>query len=86
MAAFQAVGGLHPEEHSHIIVRRPELDHLLAHVQNGDLYVALSSRRQTGKTTLLYQLQARLHGHGYGVVYLDLSGLNDLSKAQFYRL
>jgi hypothetical protein len=85
MAVFQAVGGLHPEEHSRIIVQRPELDHLLAHVENGDLYVALSSPRQTGKTTLLYQLQARLHGHGYGVVYLDLSGLNDLSKAQFYQ-
>jgi hypothetical protein len=85
MAVFQAGGGLHPEEHRRIIVQRAELDRILAHIHSGDLYVALSGPRQTGKTTLLYQLQTRLHGHGYGVVYIDLSGLSDLNKAQFYQ-
>jgi len=85
MAIFETGGALHPEEHFHIMVQRPELDRILAHIQNDDLYVALQSPRQTGKTTLLYQIQARLHGHGYGAVYLDLSGLSDLRKAQFYQ-
>jgi hypothetical protein len=85
MAVFTAGGGLNPEQHASIIVWRQELDHILAHIQSGDLYIALRSARQTGKTTLLYQIQTRLHGHGYGVVHLDLSGRSDLSKAQFYQ-
>lgn len=85
MAVFIAGRPLNPKEHRDIIVQRPELDRILAHMQSGDLYVALCSPPQTGKTTLLYQIRDRLHGRGYGVVYLDLGGLSDLSKAEFYQ-
>ncbi len=85
MVVFKAGGALNPEEHCNIIVHRAELDLFIKHIENGELYIALRSPRQTGKTTLLYQIQACLHGQGYGVVFLDLSGLNDLDKADFYQ-
>ncbi|MBI1930704.1 AAA-like domain-containing protein, partial [Candidatus Poribacteria bacterium] len=85
MTPFKAGGALNPEEYSHIIVHRPELDRILDHIDKEDLYIALRSPRQTGKTTLLYQIMAHLHGHGWGVVHLDLSGLSNLDGPAFYQ-
>ncbi len=72
MTQFEYRGALNPDDHRDIIVPRPELDRIQTHIANADLYIALRSPRQTGKTTLLFQLQANLHGHGYGAAYVDL--------------
>ncbi len=85
MGIFKAGGGLNPKRYENIIVHRAELDRILNHIENEELYIALRSPRQTGKTTLLYQIQAHLHGHGYGVAYLDLSNVGDLNKVEFYQ-
>ncbi|MGK7875348.1 MAG: AAA-like domain-containing protein [Xenococcaceae cyanobacterium] len=85
MTAFIAGGALNPQKHQNIIIHRPELDLILEHLEREDLYIILQSPRQTGKTTLLYQIQDCLHGKGYGVVYLDLAGLNHLSESEFYQ-
>ncbi len=84
MTIFKASGALNPEDHRNIIVHRIELDEIITHIENKDEYLVLQAPTQSGKTTLLYQIQSRLHQHGYGVVYLDLSLLADLEPAQFY--
>ena len=81
MTVFKSGGGLDPEADRNIIIERPELDRVFAHIKTEDLYVALRSPRQTGKTTLLFQLQSRLQESGYGAAYIDLGGL---SEAAFY--
>ena len=82
MTIFEPGGALDLEEHQNIIIQRPELDDVLNHIKKKRHYIALRSPRQMGKTTFLYQIQACLHGHDYGVVYVDLSGLG---KAMFYQ-
>lgn len=84
MTVFEASGALNPDEHHNIIVHRVELDKIIAHIEKDDDYVVLQAPTQSGKTTLLYQIHSRLHQHGYGVVYLDLSPLSDLETSQFY--
>ena len=84
MTIFQTSGALNPEEHRDIIAQRVELDGIITHLENKDDYIVLQAPTQSGKTTLLYQIHSRLHNHGYGVVYLDLSLLADLEPAQFY--
>ncbi|NEP13554.1 MAG: AAA family ATPase [Symploca sp. SIO2C1] len=84
MTVFETSGALNPEEHRNIIVNRVELDEIITHIENQDQYAVIQAPTQSGKTTLLYQIQSRLHQHGYGVVYLDLSSLDDLEPAQFY--
>ncbi len=84
MTVFETSGALNPEEQSNIIVERVELYEIIAHIENKDEYVVIQAPTQSGKTTLLYQIHARLHQHSYGVVYLDLSLLGDLEPAQFY--
>ncbi len=84
MTSFISGGALHPVDHSDIIVNRPELGVIIDHIEGHDTYIALNSSRQTGKTTLLYQIQSHLHKKGYGVFYIDLAWLNDLTKAEFY--
>ena len=84
MTVFETSGALNPEEHRNIIVQREELEEIIAHIENQDEYVVLQAPTQSGKTTLLYQIHAHLHQHGYSVVYLDLSPLGDLEPAQFY--
>lgn len=84
MTVFETSGALHPEDHRNIIVHRVELDKIIAHIENRDEYVVLQAPTQSGKTTLLYQIYFRLHRHGYGVVYLDLSALGGLEPDQFY--
>lgn len=85
MTVFVAGGALNPEKHRKIIINRPELNLILDSIKFKDEYIILNSPSQTGKTTLLYQIQAQLHGNNYGVVYLDLSGLSNLNKAEFYQ-
>lgn len=85
MTIYETAGGLNPEEHRDIIIHRPVLNRILSHIENEDNYIALGSPRQTGKTTLLFQIQDCLHGPDYGVAYLDLSGLDNLDEADFYQ-
>jgi len=85
MTVFKAGGGLNSERYQDIIVRRSEMDRILSHVEDEDLYIALKSPRQTGKTTLLYQVQQQLTSQRYGVAYLDLSDFSGLSEDEFYQ-
>lgn len=88
MTSFISRGPLNPERHDNIIVHRKELDDILKHIKTGtdqEGYVALRAPRQTGKTTLLYQVRHHLHGKGYGVAYIDLQGLNNLKEEAFYQ-
>ncbi|MBW4473848.1 MAG: AAA-like domain-containing protein [Stenomitos rutilans HA7619-LM2] len=84
MNTFQAGGPLNPNEARIAIIRREEFDRIIRHAINESLYIALNSPRQTGKATLLNQVRCDLHGQGYGVAFLDFSGLNDLTKSEFY--
>ncbi len=85
MTSYITKGPLHPEEHKCQIIDRPELDRLLDNIIKDDSYIALGNPRQTGKTTLLFQIQAKLHKKNYGVVYIDLEGMNDKNKSEFYK-
>lgn len=77
---------LNKPDHRRVLVERSEFDQMCAHiVANRDEPLAICSPRQTGKTTLLFQLQHHFQSRGYGVVYLILQGLKDLSRADFYR-
>ena len=84
MVIFVAGGPLNPTEHQNIIVRRPEFDIILNNIENSDLYIALTSPRQTGKTTLLYQIRSYLNKIGYGAVYIDLENYSELDEDSFY--
>jgi len=84
---FKTRGPLDPVNDSAIYVPRPELDQLLraAQLTRVDAYLALLSSRQTGKTTLLYQLRHRLRPRGYGVALIDLAVVLDQPEDQLYR-
>jgi hypothetical protein len=86
MTSFVAGGPLNPVMHKDVIIDRPQLSRILKHIENKDKYIALQGPRQTGKTTLLFQVKARLHGHGYGVAYVTLGGRNQLSQEKFYQM
>lgn len=86
MSVFRAGGGLNPHQDKDIIVKRREFDQIINHIESEDLYIAIRSPRQTGKTTLLFQAQAYLNSTGYGVAYVDLSDFFDLSKEEFYQI
>ncbi len=83
MGIFKPGGPLAPNDP--VNIHRKELNEIHGQVERGDLYIALLSPRQTGKTTLLYQVQDELHGKGYGVVYLDLENLGGLDELTFYQ-
>lgn len=85
MTNFVAGGPLNPTEHKNIIVHRPQFDLVVENIISSDLYIALASPRQTGKTTLLYQVQSYLSEQGYGVAYIDLENYDDLDKTSFYQ-
>lgn len=85
MATFVAGGPLNPIENQNIIIYRSQLASILEDIINGNLYISLTSPRQTGKTTLLYQIQASLSKQGYGVVYIDFENCDDLDKTNFYQ-
>jgi len=84
---FQTRGPLDPVKHAAVFVERPEGDEIIhlarqAHVSN---YVALLSSRQTGKTTLLYQVRRRLQERHYAVAFVDLSVLGDQDEPACYQ-
>ncbi len=84
---FKTRGQLDAEKDAAIFVPRPELERLWRAMQTPavDSYYAILSARQTGKTTLLYQLRARLRGLGFGAALLDLNIVRVQSEANFYR-
>ncbi len=84
---FKVRGPLDPVNDSAICVARPELDQLLRAVNapTVDAYVAILSSRQTGKTTLLYQLRQRVRPRGIGVALIDLALVRDQPEDQLYR-
>lgn len=83
---FKTRGPLDPVNDSAIYVPRPELDQLLRAAQATvvDAYLALLSSRQTGKTTLLYQLRHRLRPRRLGVALIDLAFVRDQSEEDLY--
>lgn len=87
MTSFVAGGPLNPRRHGNIILERAELDSIIQQVTKRNNYLILKSPRQTGKTTLLFQIENRFDGQDqYCVVYLDL-GLfgNNTEQEQFYQ-
>ena len=83
MTTFITGGPLNPVKHSNILIDRIELYEIIDHIKNEDNYIVLESARQTGKTTLLYQVQYLLHNN-YGIVYLDFNKINKQREANFY--
>ncbi len=83
---FKTRGPLDPVTDNKIIAPRPELDQLerAAQAPRVDAYFAILGSRQTGKTTLLYQLHHRLRPRGYGVALLDLASVRDQPEQQLY--
>ncbi len=84
---FKTRGPLDPVADHAILIERPELKQLVRAMEapTVDAYYAILSARQTGKTTLLYQLRARVRADGYGAALLDLAGVRDQPEADFYR-
>ncbi|MCI0476749.1 MAG: ATP-binding protein, partial [Anaerolineales bacterium] len=84
---FKTRGPLDPVNDSAIYVPRPELEQLsrAAQATTVDAYLAILSSRQTGKTTLLYQLRHRLRPRGLGVALIDLAVIRDQSEDHLYR-
>ncbi|HEX7594022.1 MAG TPA: AAA-like domain-containing protein [Anaerolineae bacterium] len=84
---FKVRGPLDPVNDSAISAPRPELDQILSAVNapTVDAYIAILSSRQTGKTSLLYQVRQRVRPRGIGVVLLDLSLGRDQPEVQLYR-
>lgn len=87
LQVFKTRGPLDPVTDHAVCVQRPELDQLLRAAQAPaiDAYLAVLSSRQTGKTTLLYQLRARLRPRGYAVVLIDLAVTRNQAEAELYR-
>ncbi|MBM3128966.1 MAG: hypothetical protein FJ009_10155 [Chloroflexi bacterium] len=83
---FKTRGPLDPVNDSAVYVPRPELEPLLRAAQATmvDAYLAVLSSRQTGKTTLLYQLRHRLRPRGLGVALIDLAVVRDQSGEHLY--
>ena len=86
MTDFIAGGPLNPVDDRNVIVPRQELNKILDHLKSSDSYVVLESSRQTGKTTLLYQIQHSIVStdNNYGVAYLDFSLIINQDEAEFY--
>ena len=83
---FKTRGPLDPVSDRAIYVPRPELDRLVhaAQATSVDAYLAVLSSRQTGKTTLLYQLRHRLRPRGVGIALIDLAVVRDQSEERLY--
>ncbi len=88
MTSFVAGGPLSTRRNKNIILERPELNLVLQRIQEKNNYnlLILQSPRQTGKTTLLFQIQNHFCGNEeYSVIYLDLSLFdNNIERNQFY--
>jgi hypothetical protein len=83
---FKTRGPLDPVNDSAIYVPRPELAQLLraAQATTVDAYLAILSSRQTGKSTLLYQLRHCLRPRGLGVALIDLAVVRDQPEDHLY--
>jgi hypothetical protein len=77
---------LNPSADRAICLPRPELSQVLqyARAPRVNSYVAVLGSRQTGKTTLLYQLRAELRPPRFGVVLIDLEHMQDQPEAALY--
>jgi hypothetical protein len=67
-------------------ITRFEEDRVWELIVNSDPYIPLCCGRQTGKTTLMYQLRDRLRTHDFGAVYLYLGNMSDLGPSRFYEV
>ena len=85
-SVFKTRGPLDPVNDGSVYVPRPELEQLLraAQATSVDAYLAILSSRQTGKTTLLYQLRHRLRPRGVGIALIDLAVVRDQSEGNLY--
>jgi len=83
---FKTRGPLDPELDRDLYIERRELGGLLNLCRQPTIYSygALLSSRQTGKTTLLYQLRQRLQG-SLPAVFIDLSVLRNQSEMACYQ-
>ncbi len=83
---FKIRGPLDPVADQAICVARPELEQLMQACQapTVDAYLAILSSRQTGKTTLLYQLRSRLRPRGFGLALIDLGVVQGQTEADLY--
>ncbi|MBC8234284.1 AAA-like domain-containing protein, partial [bacterium] len=73
MGTYKIIGPLHPIYDKSIIVHRDEFDEILTLLRHGE-YIILNAPRQTGKTTLLFQVQEALRDEGMTAVYINLEG------------
>ncbi len=86
---FHTRGHLDPQRDAAIFAPRPEGEDILRMVRQSMVssYIALMGPRQTGKTSLLYQIKARLQKTpGYATALLDLSPLEgQTDESECYR-
>ncbi len=84
---FKMRGPLDPVGDSAICVPRPELGTLVraANAPAIDSYFVVLGSRQTGKTTLLYQLRTRLRSRGFGLAFIDLSVVREQPEQDLYQ-
>ncbi len=86
---FHTRGHLDPQRDAAIFAPRPEGEDILRMVRQSMVssYIALMGPRQTGKTSLLYQIKARLQKTpGYATALLDLSPLEGhTDESECYR-
>ncbi len=87
LSVFKTRGPLDPVADNAICVPRPELGTLVraANAPTIDSYYVVLGSRQTGKTTLLYQLRTRLRSRGFGLAFIDLSVVRDQPEPDLYQ-
>ena len=80
---FQAGGAISPD--SPIYVER-EADQLVRQRIEQMDYVHIIVARQMGKTSLLHRVAAQLGGEKYAFAWVELSGMKDLERAEWYSI
>jgi hypothetical protein len=80
---FQAGGAIPPD--SPIYVER-EADRLVRQRIEQMDYVHIIVARQMGKTSLLHRVAAQLGGEKYAFAWVELSGMKDLERAEWYSI
>lgn len=79
---FQTEGPLHPSSPL-FVGRAAEIQKLLDWVERADCVGAVSGARQTGKTSLLLQLQQCVQNK-YGFVFIDLAAIHKATVSECY--
>jgi len=84
---FRTRGPLDPERDAAICADRSEVDDALHLIRQPNVanYLSILSARQTGKTTLLFQIRSRLQQSSFATAFVDLSVLEGHSEAAVYR-